>query len=117
MLRPDWRRAITLARAHYLLGKLGLNGDEPIEHLSGGQARRAALARVLAPKPDILLLDEPTNHLDLPAIEWLEEELSAMSGALVLISHDRRFLTRLSRTTVWLDRGKHHAARPRLRRL
>jgi ATP-binding cassette subfamily F protein uup len=94
------------ARAHYLLGKLGLNGDEPIEHLSGGQARRAALARVLAPKPDILLLDEPTNHLDLPAIEWLEEELSAMSGALVLISHDRRFLTRLSRTTVWLDRGR-----------
>jgi len=94
------------SRAHYLLGKLGLNGDEPIGHLSGGQARRAALARVLAPKPDILLLDEPTNHLDLPAIEWLEEELSGMSGALVLISHDRRFLTRLSRATVWLDRGK-----------
>jgi ATP-binding cassette subfamily F protein uup len=94
------------ARAHYLLGKLGLSGSEPIAHLSGGQARRAALARVLAPKPDILLLDEPTNHLDLPAILWLEEELQAMSGALVLISHDRRFLQDLSRATVWLDRGR-----------
>jgi len=94
------------ARAYYLLGQLGLSGAEPIEHLSGGQARRAALARVLAPKPDILLLDEPTNHLDLPAILWLEEELSKMSGALVLISHDRRFLQTLSRATVWLDRGR-----------
>src|SRR5512142_503869 len=65
------------ARAHYLLGKLDLSGSEPISSLSGGQARRAALARVLAPKPDILLLDEPTNHLDLPAILWLEEELQA----------------------------------------
>jgi ATP-binding cassette subfamily F protein uup len=95
-----------VSRAHYLLGMLGLSGDEAIEALSGGQARRAALARVLAPEPDILLLDEPTNHLDLPAIEWLESELNAMSGALVLISHDRRFLEKLSRATVWLDRGK-----------
>jgi ATP-binding cassette subfamily F protein uup len=95
-----------ISRAHYLLGMLGLTGSEPIDALSGGQARRAALARVLAPQPDILLLDEPTNHLDLPAIEWLEGELTAMSGALVLISHDRRFLERLSRATVWLDRGK-----------
>jgi ATP-binding cassette subfamily F protein uup len=94
------------ARAHYLLGSLGLLGSEGVETLSGGQARRAALARVLAPKPDILLLDEPTNHLDLPAIEWLDAELQTMSGALVLISHDRRFLTDLSRATVWLDRGK-----------
>jgi ABC transport system ATP-binding/permease protein len=94
------------ARAHYLLGKLGLSGDEPIAALSGGQARRAALARVLAPKPDILLLDEPTNHLDLPAIVWLEEELAQMKGALLLVSHDRRFLQRLSRSTLWLDRGR-----------
>ena len=94
------------ARAYYLLGQLGLSGAEPITHLSGGQARRAALARVLAPKPDILLLDEPTNHLDLPAILWLEAELSQMRGALVLISHDRRFLQNLSRATVWLDRGR-----------
>ena len=61
---------------------------------------------MLAPSPDILLLDEPTNHLDLPAIEWLERELDARQAALVLISHDRRFLTNLSRITVWLDRGK-----------
>jgi len=92
-------------RAFYLLGKLGLDGTESTEHLSGGEARRAALARVLAPSPDILLLDEPTNHLDLPAIEWLEEELQSLRSALVLISHDRRFLQNLSRATLWLDRG------------
>src|SRR5438128_9066514 len=91
--------------ARYLLEQLGLRGDEAPANLSGGEARRAAIARVLAPAPDILLLDEPTNHLDLPAIEWLEGELAASRSALVLISHDRRFLTRLSRATVWLDRG------------
>src|ERR1700754_3078150 len=95
-------------RAYYLLGHLGLTGQETPATLSGGEARRAALARVLAPRPDVLLLDEPTNHLDLPAIEWLESELGAMAGALVLISHDRRFLETLSRTTVWLDRGRTH---------
>ena len=94
------------ARAYYLLGKLGLSGAEKPEHLSGGEARRAALARTLAPRPDILLLDEPTNHLDLPAIEWLEGELRSLKSALVLISHDRRFLENLSRATVWLDRGQ-----------
>jgi len=93
-------------RTYYLLGKLGLSGDEDPAHLSGGEARRTALARALAPEPDILLLDEPTNHLDLPAIEWLEGELQSQRGALVLISHDRRFLEDLSRATVWLDRGK-----------
>jgi ATP-binding cassette subfamily F protein uup len=95
-------------RAFYLLGSLGLTGEENPANLSGGEGRRAALARVLAPRPDVILLDEPTNHLDLPAIEWLEEELKAMAGALVLISHDRRFLENLSRTTVWLDRGQSH---------
>jgi ATP-binding cassette subfamily F protein uup len=93
-------------RARYLLEHLGLTGEESPERLSGGEARRAALARVLAPKPDILLLDEPTNHLDLPAIEWLEEELKAWRGALVTISHDRRFLEALSDSTLWLDRGQ-----------
>ncbi len=92
-------------RARVLLEGLGLTGEEEPHRLSGGEARRAALARVLAPRPDILLLDEPTNHLDLPAIEWLEEELARHRGALVLISHDRRFLERLSRAMVWLDRG------------
>ena len=76
------------------------------EELSGGEARRAALARVMAPEPDILLLDEPTNHLDLATIEWLEDELVRSSSALVVISHDRRFLERVSRATVWLDRGR-----------
>src|SRR5690606_9141970 len=76
------------------------------QSLSGGEARRAALARVLAPEPDILLLDEPTNHLDLPPIEWLEGELQKTKSALVLISHDRRFLEKVSTATLWLDRGK-----------
>ncbi len=97
-------------RARYLLEQLGLAGDESPASLSGGEARRAALAHVLAPDPDILLLDEPTNHLDLPAIEWLEARLAQHKAALVLISHDRRFLTNLSRTTVWLDRGRTHRA-------
>ncbi len=92
--------------ARYLLEQLGLRGDENPAALSGGEARRAALVRVLAPAPDILLLDEPTNHLDLPAIEWLEGELAARKVAFVIISHDRRFLSNLSRVTVWLDRGK-----------
>jgi ATP-binding cassette subfamily F protein uup len=92
-------------RAVYLLNALGLTGDEKTDQVSGGEARRAALARVLAPQPDILLLDEPTNHLDLPAIEWLESELASMRSAMVLISHDRRFLSNLSRSTLWLDRG------------
>jgi ATP-binding cassette subfamily F protein uup len=93
-------------QVRYLLEQLGLGGDEDPVHLSGGEARRAALARVLAPSPDILLLDEPTNHLDLPTIEWLENELDGRGSALVLISHDRRFLVNLSRATAWLDRGK-----------
>jgi ABC transport system ATP-binding/permease protein len=93
-------------QARYLLEQLGLNGEEDPTKLSGGEGRRAALARVLAPSPDILLLDEPTNHLDLPTIEWLEGELDGRKSALVLISHDRRFLTNLSRATAWLDRGR-----------
>lgn len=92
--------------AEYLISELGLSGDDNPEQLSGGEARRAALARVLVAKPDILLLDEPTNHLDLTAIEWLETTLQASRSALLLISHDRRFLETLSRATVWLDRGK-----------
>ncbi|MBO6519520.1 MAG: ATP-binding cassette domain-containing protein [Rhodospirillales bacterium] len=92
--------------AQVLLNDLGLNGDEDPAKLSGGERRRAALARALAPAPDILLLDEPTNHLDLPAIEWLEGELKSRRSALVLISHDRRFLENLSDAVIWLDRGR-----------
>jgi len=93
-------------QARYLLEQLGLTGEEDPAHISGGEARRAALAHVLAPSPDILLLDEPTNHLDLPTIEWLEAELEGRRSALVLISHDRRFLTDLTQATAWLDRGQ-----------
>ncbi|MGL5445855.1 MAG: ABC-F family ATP-binding cassette domain-containing protein [Rhabdaerophilum sp.] len=91
--------------ARQLLSELGLTGEEDPANLSGGEKRRAALAAVLAPDPDILLLDEPTNHLDLPTIEWLEAELKSRKSALVLISHDRRFLSNLTTATVWLDRG------------
>jgi ATP-binding cassette subfamily F protein uup len=93
-------------RARLLLEALGLSGDERPGTLSGGEARRAGLARVLAPDPDILLLDEPTNHLDIQLIEWLEQRLRERRGALVLVSHDRRLLGNLARGTVWLDRGK-----------
>jgi ABC transport system ATP-binding/permease protein len=92
-------------RARQLLESLGMTGEEELGRLSGGESRRAALARVLAPEPDILLLDEPTNHLDVVAIEGLESALQATRSAIVLISHDRRFLERLSQATVWLDRG------------
>jgi len=94
------------SRAYYLLAHLGLSGDENPAHLSGGETRRAALARALAPEPDVLMLDEPTNHLDLPAIEWLEKELKSMRSALVLISHDRRFLSQLTRVTLWVYQGE-----------
>ncbi|GBQ68882.1 ABC transporter ATP-binding protein [Ameyamaea chiangmaiensis NBRC 103196] len=92
-------------RARSFLAELGLTGDELIGNLSGGEARRCALAQALAAEPDLLLLDEPTNHLDMPTIAWLERELLSLRSALVVISHDRRFLETLSRSVVWLDRG------------
>ena len=92
-------------RVTRLMDGLGLKADARPQDLSGGEARRAALARVLAPEPDIILLDEPTNHLDLPTIEWLEEEVRGLRSAVVIISHDRRFLERTTNATVWIDRG------------
>jgi ATP-binding cassette subfamily F protein uup len=92
--------------AEATLARFALDPRRATETLSGGEARRAALAAALAVEPDILLLDEPTNHLDLVTIEQLEQELASFRGGLVMVSHDRAFLTRLSRTIWWLDRGR-----------
>jgi ATP-binding cassette subfamily F protein uup len=89
-----------------MLDAVGVPTMRQLTNLSGGEGRRVSLARALIGQPDILLLDEPTNHLDLPAIEWLEAHLAAYGGGLLMISHDRAFLTRLSRRTLWLDRGR-----------
>jgi ATP-binding cassette subfamily F protein uup len=85
--------------------RLGVDLDRPADTASGGERRRTAICRALAQDPQVLLLDEPTNHLDLAAIEWLEEWLARFTGAFIVISHDRAFLTRLTRQTLWLDRG------------
>jgi ATP-binding cassette subfamily F protein uup len=92
-------------RVAAVLDRLRLAGERPLGTLSGGEGRRAALARTLAGAADMLLLDEPTNHLDLPTIEWLEEELAGFAGGIVMISHDRAFLRRVTTRTLWLDRG------------
>ena len=85
--------------------QLGIDLGRDCASASGGERRRAAIVRALAQDPDVLLLDEPTNHLDIAAIEWLEDRLQRFRGAFVVISHDRTFLTRLTRQTLWLDRG------------
>jgi ATP-binding cassette subfamily F protein uup len=92
-------------RVDAVMARLDVQGDWRLGHLSGGEGRRAALARTLVMEPDILLLDEPTNHLDMPTIEWLEGELARFDGALMVISHDRAFLRRLTNMVYWLDRG------------
>ena len=91
--------------ADAIADQLGIDLSREAKSASGGERRRAAIVRALAQDPDVLLLDEPTNHLDIAAIEWLEEWLNRFKGAFVVISHDRTFLTRLTRQTLWLDRG------------
>jgi ABC transport system ATP-binding/permease protein len=85
--------------------QMGIDLDREAATASGGERRRAAIVRALARDPDVLLLDEPTNHLDIGVIEWLEEWLGRFRGAFIVISHDRTFLTRLTKSTLWLDRG------------
>lgn len=93
-------------RIHSAISDLGLSPDSPMQSLSGGWRRRVAIARSLLAKPDVLLLDEPTNHLDIPAIEWLEKSLKSSNCTLVLITHDRRFMSDLATRICWLDRGR-----------
>lgn len=93
-------------RAFQLMADLRVTPSAALAPLSGGERRRVALCKAMAPQPEILLLDEPTNQLDLPAIEWLENALRQINSALVLVSHDRRFLSNMATQTVWLDRGK-----------
>jgi ATP-binding cassette subfamily F protein uup len=93
-------------RAFQLMADLHIEGAAEIAPMSGGERRRVALAKAMAANPEVLLLDEPTNHLDLPAIEWLEGALRQINSALILVSHDRRFLSNMANQTVWLDRGE-----------
>jgi ATP-binding cassette subfamily F protein uup len=89
-----------------VISRLGLPGDRPVRELSGGWRRRTLLAKALVSQPDLLLLDEPTNHLDIDAIQWLEEFIGGLAGAILFVTHDRAFLSRLATRIIELDRGR-----------
>jgi ATP-binding cassette subfamily F protein uup len=93
-------------RVEQVLSRLDLPADVPVAQLSGGWKRRVALGRALVMEPDVLLLDEPTNHLDIEAIQWLEDMVAEYRGALLFVTHDRQFLTRLATRIIELDRGR-----------
>ncbi len=103
---PDAEQWLKDYKIDMVITPLDLDVKDRMEVLSGGQLRRAALARALVEEPDLLLLDEPTNHLDLAVIEWLEEYLKNYRGSLICVSHDRTFLANISNSIFWLDRGK-----------
>jgi ATP-binding cassette subfamily F protein uup len=105
----DWvlagERAPAAHEAAAVAHQIGIDLARDVKTASGGERRRAAIVRALAQDPDVLFLDEPTNHLDLGAIDWLEDWLKRFKGAFIVISHDRTFLTRLTKSCLWLDRG------------
>ena len=105
-IKKDGQEDANKYKVDMVIEPLELSPDDQMDKLSGGQLRRAALARALVEDPDILMLDEPTNHLDLDVIEWLEVYLKNRRGAIICVSHDKKFLENISDHVFWLDRGR-----------